>query len=75
MGSSQNWTIFRDRFYAFKGLFLRPTYRMGDILGIGKFQIFFGVLEKIPDILRWRTVDAGPEPRYEEKVRVTPWGI
>ena len=31
-GSSQNWTIFRGHFYAFyNGLFLRATYRMGDI--------------------------------------------
>ena len=26
-----NWTIFRGRFYAFKDLFLRLRYRMGDI--------------------------------------------
>ena len=29
--SSQNWTIFWGHFYAFKGLFLRSRYRMGDI--------------------------------------------
>ena len=34
-----------------------------------KFQIFFGVLD-IPDFLQ--TVDAGPNPTYEEKVRVPP---
>ena len=35
-----------------------------------KFQIFFGVLG-IP--IFWRqTVDAGPNPTYEEKVRVPP---
>ena len=36
-----------------------------------KFKFFFGVL----DILNffWRhTVDAGPNPTYEEKVRVPP---
>ena len=31
LGSSQNWTIFRCHFYAFKGLFLRSRYRIGDI--------------------------------------------
>ena len=30
-GSSQNWTIFRCHFYVFKRLFLRSSYRMGDI--------------------------------------------
>ena len=46
-------------------------YRMGDIFGgLVKFQIFLGVLE-IPDILG-QTVDAGPEPMYEEKMRVPP---
>ena len=34
-GSSQNWTIFRGHFYAFKGLFLRSRYRMGDIFSWG----------------------------------------
>ena len=28
-----NWTIFRGHFYAFKDIFLRLRYRMGDILG------------------------------------------
>ena len=52
LGSSQNWTIFRVHFYAFKGLFLRSSYRMGYflwvckisniILGCLKFLIFFG---------------------------------
>ena len=36
-----------------------------------KFQIFFGVLD-IPDIFWRQTVDAGPNPTYEEKVRVPP---
>ena len=31
LGSSQNWTIFRGHFYAFKGIFLRSRYRMWDI--------------------------------------------
>ena len=33
-----------------------------------KFLIFFGVLD-IPDIFWRQTVDAGPNPTYEEKVR------
>ena len=36
-----------------------------------KFQIVFEMLE-ILDILFGRTVDAGPEPMYEEKMRVPP---
>ena len=35
------------------------------------FQIFFVVLE-IPDIFLGQTVDAEPEPTYEEKIRVPP---
>ena len=40
-GHSQNWTIFRGHFYAFKGIFLRSRRRMGVFLGLLKFQIFF----------------------------------
>ena len=36
-----------------------------------KFQILFGVLD-IPDIFWRQTVDAEPNPTYEEKVRVPP---
>ena len=67
LGSSQNWTIFRGHFYAFYGLFLRSSYRIGDIfwvakisnicLGCLKFLIFFG----------GEMVDAGSEPTYEKK--------
>ena len=32
-GSSQNLTIFRGHFYAYKDLFLRSRYRMGDVFG------------------------------------------
>ena len=42
-----------------------------NILAWQKFQIFFGVLD-IPDIFLRQTVDAGPNPTYEEKVRVPP---
>ena len=41
LGSSQNWTILRGHFYAFKGLFLRSRYRMGVFFGVAKIQIFF----------------------------------
>ena len=37
----------------------------------GKFQIFFGVLD-IPNMFWRQTVDAGPNPTYEEKVEVPP---
>ena len=47
---------------------------MGDIFWVAKISnIFWGVLE-IPDILLGLMVDAGPEPKYEEKMRVPPWG-
>ena len=36
-----------------------------------KFQIFFGMLD-IPDIFWRQTVDAGPNPMYEKKVRYPP---
>ena len=42
-----------------------------NILAWQKFQIFVGVLD-IPDIFLRQTVDAGPNPTYEEKVRVPP---
>ena len=48
--SSQNWTMFRDHFYAFYGFFLKvKVQNRGYFLGLLKFQILFGVLE-IPDI-------------------------
>ena len=36
-----------------------------------KFQIFFWVLD-ISDIFWRQTVDAGPNPTYEEKMRLPP---
>ena len=36
-----------------------------------KFQIIFGVLD-IPEFFLRQTVDAGPNPTYEENVRVPP---
>ena len=45
-GPSQNWTIFRGYFYAFKGLFLWSLYRMGIFLGVAKISdIFWGCLK------------------------------
>ena len=41
LGSSQNWAILRGHFYAFKGLFLRSRYRMGDLFGLLEFRIIF----------------------------------
>ena len=35
--------------------------------------VIFWVL-KIPDVFGGWTEDAGPEPTYEEKMRVPPWG-
>ena len=50
LGSSQNWTIFRGHFYAFKGLFLRSRYRMGAFLGSLNFQKFFFGVRELSDI-------------------------
>ena len=36
-----------------------------------KFKIFLGALD-IPDIFWRQKVDAGPNPTYEEKVRLPP---
>ena len=45
---------------------------MGDIFfGLLKFQIFLGMLE-ISDIFGGWAVGAGPEPTYEEIMRVPP---
>ena len=43
--------------------------RMRIFLRGKNFKIFFGVLD-IPDIFLRQTVDSGPNPTYEEKVRV-----
>ena len=68
--SLQNWTIFRGHFYAFKGL---QGTEWGIFFGVAKISNFLGVLD-IPDIFLGWTVDAGLEPTYEEKMRVTPLG-
>ena len=40
-GSPQNLPILRGHFYAFKGLFLREKYRMGDIFWAAKISNVF----------------------------------
>ena len=45
LGFITNWTIFRGHFYAFKGLFLRSRYRMGDIFRLLNFNIFLWCLK------------------------------
>ena len=41
LASSQNWTIFRGHFDAFKGLFLWSRYRMGgDVFWVAKISFF-----------------------------------
>ena len=44
---------------------------MGDIFWVANVSNIFRVLE-IPDIVWGYTVDTGPEPTYEEKMRVPP---
>ena len=41
-GPSQNWAIFKGHFYTFKGIFLRPRYRIGDIFGVAIISNIFG---------------------------------
>ena len=55
-----NWTISRGNFYAIKGLFLRPRYRMGIFFWVAKISnIFLRCLKSLIFFLGW-TVDAGP---------------
>ena len=59
-------------FLCILGSFLKVKEQNGGYFwGLLKFQIFFGVLE-ILDIFWGCTVDAGPEPTYDEKNESTP---
>ena len=59
-------------FLCIEGLFLRKMYRMRIFLrGKKNFKYFLGCLITPIFFLR-QTVDAGPNPTYEEKVRVRP---
>ena len=54
------------------GSFLKVNVQNENIFAWQKNQIFLGVLD-IPNFIFWRhTVDAGPNPTYEEKVRAPP---
>ena len=53
------------------GSFLKVNVQNENIFAWQKFEIFFGVLD-VPDFFWRQTVDAGPNPTYEEKVRVPP---
>ena len=71
VGSRQNWTSLRGLFYVFLGSFLKVNVQNENIFAWQKFQISFGVLD-IPDIFWRQTVDAGPNPTYEEKRESIP---
>ena len=58
-------------FLCILGSFLKVNVQNEIIFAWQKFQIFFVVLD-ILDIFWRQTVDAGPNPTYEEKVRVPP---
>ena len=51
--------------------FFMVNVQSENIFAWQKFPIFFGVLD-IPDIFWRQTVDAGPNPTYEGKVRPPP---
>ena len=54
------------------GSFLKVNVQIKNIFTWQKSQIFWGVLD-IPNFIFWRhTVDAGPNPTYEEKSESTP---
>ena len=46
---------------------------MGVFFGLVKFQMFLGCLKFL--IFFGGTIDAGPEPTDEEKMRVPPMGL
>ena len=74
-GPIHNMTIFRVIILCILGSFLTVKVQNGGyFLGSLKFQFFLGVLE-IPNIFGGRTVDAEPEPTYEEKNQSTPLGF
>ena len=70
-GSSQNWASLRVITMQFGVFFKGQGTELRYFFGLLKSQIFFGGLE-IPDIFWGRTVDAGSEPTYAEKIRVPP---
>ena len=53
------------------GSFFKVNVQNENIFAWQKFQVYFGVLN-VPDIFWRQTVDAGPNPTPEEKVRVPP---
>ena len=53
------------------GSFLKVIVQNEKIFAWQKIQIFCGVLD-IPNFFWRHTVDAGPNPTYEEKVSVPP---
>ena len=53
------------------GSFLKINVQNENSFAWQKFQIFFGVLDN-PILFGRQTVDAWPNPTYEEKVRVPP---
>ena len=61
-----------NNFYAFKGLFLRSKYRMGDILGVGKISnIALGCLKFLICFWGERKM-LGPSLGMMKKMKVPP---
>ena len=64
----QDAQVTKSLFLCILGSFFKVKVQNWDIfLGCQNFKYFFGVLE-IPDIFLGRTVDAGSEPTYSEKI-------
>ena len=68
MGGQDKIRLVSGSLLCILGSFLNVNVQNENIFAWRKFQIFFGVLD-IPDIFWWQTVDAGPNPTYEEKVK------
>ena len=70
MGVTTKLAYIKGSFLCILGSFIKgKVQNWGYLRRLLKFQTFFGVLENL-DIFWGRTVDAGPEPTYTEKIRV-----
>ena len=65
MRSLRNWTI-----VGVISIHFRSRYRLGIFLGLQNFNFF--CISDTPDIIWGLSLDAGPTPTYEEKLKVPP---
>ena len=48
---------------------------MGIFWGVGKISNIVWGKPDTPDMFLGETVVAGPKPKYQENVRISPWGL